>query len=41
MDVPELHRLAKGVGAKSFRVQSFFPVGRGSLHSAELGSYQR
>ena len=36
MDVPDLHRLAEDVGAKSFRVQPFFSVGRGSQHRAEL-----
>lgn len=36
MDIPELLRLAEDVGAKSFRVQPFFPVGRGSLHRGEL-----
>jgi radical SAM protein with 4Fe4S-binding SPASM domain len=35
-DLPQLLRLAERVGAKSFRVQPFFPVGRGRLHREEL-----
>lgn len=35
-DIPRLLEFAEGVGAKSFRVQPFFPVGRGSLHREEL-----
>jgi len=35
-DLPDLLRLSENIGAKSFRVQPFFPVGRGSLHKEEL-----
>jgi radical SAM protein with 4Fe4S-binding SPASM domain len=35
-DLPDLLRLSEKIGAKSFRVQPFFPVGRGSLHREEL-----
>jgi len=35
-DVPDLLKLAEELGAKSFRVQPFFPVGRGGLHRMEL-----
>jgi len=35
-DLPELLRLSEKIGARSFRVQPFFPVGRGSLHKEEL-----
>ena len=35
-DLPDLLRLSEDIGAKSFRVQPFFPVGRGSLHREEL-----
>ena len=35
-DLPDLLRLSEEIGAGSFRVQPFFPVGRGSLHREEL-----
>lgn len=35
-DIPRLLEFAEEVGARSFRVQPFFPVGRGSLHRVEL-----
>ena len=35
-DLPDLLRLSEKIGARSFRVQPFFPVGRGSLHKEEL-----
>jgi radical SAM protein with 4Fe4S-binding SPASM domain len=35
-EVPRLLELAEEIGAKSFRVQPFFPVGRGRLHREEL-----
>jgi radical SAM protein with 4Fe4S-binding SPASM domain len=35
-DLPDLLRLSEKIGANSFRVQPFFPVGRGSLHREEL-----
>lgn len=35
-DLPDLLRLSEKIGARSFRVQPFFPVGRGSLHRETL-----
>jgi radical SAM protein with 4Fe4S-binding SPASM domain len=35
-DLPLLLEYAETVGAKSFRIQPFFPVGRGKLHRNEL-----
>jgi radical SAM protein with 4Fe4S-binding SPASM domain len=35
-DLPNLLRLSEEIGARSFRVQPFFPVGRGSIHREEL-----
>jgi radical SAM protein with 4Fe4S-binding SPASM domain len=35
-DLPDLLRLSEEIGAGGFRVQPFFPVGRGSLHKEEL-----
>jgi radical SAM protein with 4Fe4S-binding SPASM domain len=35
-DIPDLVRLSEEIGASSFRVQPFFPVGRGSLQKETL-----
>jgi radical SAM protein with 4Fe4S-binding SPASM domain len=35
-DLPDLLQLAENLGAKSFRVQPFFPAGRGIIHRSRL-----